>query len=94
MLGSVNALDPATGATLWTYPMPFAVIAPISFANGVVFAGGGKRWVALDAATGAALWQMDAPTDIYGGIAISNGRIFFGDLAGNLYAFAVPVPRP
>jgi len=94
MLGSVRALDPATGAILWSAPMPFTVIAPVSYANGVVFAAGGNRCVALDAESGTVLWQFDAAAALYGGIAISNGRIFFGDLAGNLYAFAVPVPAP
>ena len=92
MLGQVRALDPSTGAVIWTFALPGAVIAPISFANGVVFAAGGKRCVALDAETGALLWSFDATSLVYGGIAISNGRIFFGDLAGNLYAFAVPFP--
>ncbi|HET9793047.1 MAG TPA: PQQ-binding-like beta-propeller repeat protein [Thermoanaerobaculia bacterium] len=92
--GSVNALDPATGSILWTYKAPGAVLAPISFANGVVFAAGGKRCVALDAETGTLLWQTETAAPLYGGIAISNGRIFFGDVAGNLYAFSVPVPAP
>ena len=91
-MGSVNALDPATGTILWSQALPGPVIAPVSFANGVVIAAGGKRCVALDAGTGDLLWKFDAPALLYGGIAISNGRIFFGDLAGNLYAFRVPTP--
>jgi polyvinyl alcohol dehydrogenase (cytochrome) len=91
--GTVNALDPADGTVLWTYAMPGAVLAPISYANGVVFAAGGTRCVALDAETGALLWHADAAAKLFGGIAISNGRIFFGDVAGNLYAFAVPLAR-
>ena len=92
--GTVNALDPATGSILWTWAAPGPVLAPVSYANGVVFAAGGKSCVALDAETGALLWEADAPADLFGGIAISNGRIFFGDVAGNLYAYAVPVAFP
>jgi outer membrane protein assembly factor BamB len=91
-LGSVVALDPATGAELWRTSMTGPVLAPISFANGVVFAAGGASVAALDAATGAVLWHGDASAILWGGIAISDGRIFFGDVAGNLYAFEVPPP--
>ena len=91
-LGAVTALDPATGAVLWVAPFPGPVIAPVSFANGVVFAAGGNRCAALDAATGALLWHADFTAPLYGGIAISAGRIFFGDTAGNLYAYEIPFP--
>ena len=90
--GTVYALDPATGAILWRYAAAGPVLAPISYANGVVFAAGGKSCIALDAATGELLWKADASSDLYGGVAISRGRIYFGDVAGNLYAFAVPSP--
>lgn len=90
--GAVTALDPTTGAVVWSHPLGGPVIAPISYANGVVFAAGGKSCVALDAATGTLLWHADVTTPLYGGIAISHGRIFFGDLAGNLYAYEIPAP--
>lgn len=91
-LGSVVALDPGTGAELWRAPMNGPVLAPISFANGVVFAAGGTSVVAIDAETGAVLWHADSSSALYGGIAISDGRIFFGDVAGNLYAYEIPFP--
>jgi outer membrane protein assembly factor BamB len=88
----VVALDPASGAELWRTAMAGPVLAPISFANGVVFAAGGTSCVALDAATGAVLWHGEASEILWGGIAISDGRIFFGDFGGNLYAYEVPPP--
>jgi len=88
--GAVTALDPSTGTVLWRATLPGAVLAPISVANGVVFAAGGKRCVAVRSDTGEVLWQADTESDVYGGIAISRGRIFFGDIAGNLYAYEVP----
>lgn len=88
--GAVTALDPATGAIEWVAKLPGVVLAPISYANGVLFASAGTSVYALDAETGAVLWNVDLPANLYGGIAISNGRIFFGDLAGNLYAYGVP----
>jgi outer membrane protein assembly factor BamB len=88
--GAVTALDPATGAVLWRAAMGGPVLAPISWANGVVFAAGGKACVALDAVTGAVLWTTNADGLLYGGVSISRGRIFFGDVAGNLYAYEIP----
>lgn len=93
--GSVAALDPATGEPVWRFSQLHGpVLAPVSLANGVVFATGGTWCIALDAATGALLWKTDTGFLLYGGVAISDGRIFFGDSAGNLYAYAVPRPNP
>ena len=91
--GSVSALNPATGIPIWTFSrLSGPVLAPISFANGVVFATGGSSCVALDAATGKLLWTFKTHPPIFGGVAISDGRIFFGDAGGNLFAFEVSRP--
>jgi polyvinyl alcohol dehydrogenase (cytochrome) len=91
--GSVSALDPATGTVLWRFQQfGGPVLAPISVANGVVFATGGSSCVALDAATGRLLWTFKTHPPIFGGVAISDGRIFFGDAGGNLFAFEVSRP--
>ena len=65
------------------------MIAPVSFANGVVFAVGGNTVAALDAATGTALWSFEMNSWGFGGVAIARGRAYVGDLDGNLYAFGV-----
>jgi len=89
--GSVVALEPASGAVLWRYSgFDGPVIAPVSAANGVVFAVGGHVLAAVRAETGALLWSFRMDAQGYGGVAISSGRIFVGDLGGNLYAFGVP----
>jgi len=93
-LGAVTALDPATGGILWLAKLPGVVVAPISYANGVLFAPAGTSVYGLDADTGAVLWHADLAGKVYGGVAISNGRIYFGDLAGNVYAWGVPFPAP
>jgi len=89
VLGAVSALDPSTGEILWRHTFAGPVVAPVSFANGVVFALGGTTVIALDAATGNVLWSFDMDAPGFGGVAIARGRAYVGDLAGNLYAFGV-----
>jgi polyvinyl alcohol dehydrogenase (cytochrome) len=90
VLGAVSAVSPSDGTILWRHTFDGPVIAPVSFANGVVFAVGGTSVVALDAATGSVLWSFTMKGPGFGGIAIAGGRIFVGDLARTIYAFGVP----
>jgi outer membrane protein assembly factor BamB len=93
-LGAVYALNPDDGAILWQHNFPAPVIAPMSYANGVVFTTTGNSAVALDAATGRLLWQGETEATCYGGVAITDRGIVFGDLAGNLYAYGIPAHTP
>lgn len=90
VLGGVSAVSPNDGTIRWRYTFAGPVIAPVSYANGVVFAVGGQSVVALDAATGSVLWSYTMKAAGFGGIAISGGRIFVGDLSGTIYAFGIP----
>src|SRR3954447_14034990 len=87
VFGAVSAVNPATGKVMWRHTFNGPVVAPVSFANGVVFAVGGTTVVALDAATGATLWSFEMNAWGFGGVAIARGRAYVGDLDGNLYAF-------
>jgi outer membrane protein assembly factor BamB len=89
ILGAVSAVDPSTGTIRWRHTFEGPVLAPVSFANGVVFAVGGKTVAALDAATGSALWSFEMNEPGFGGIAIARGRVYVGDLSGTIYAFGV-----
>jgi outer membrane protein assembly factor BamB len=89
VLGAVTAVSPVDGTILWRHTFNGPVIAPVSFANGVVFAVGGKSVVALDAATGSLLWSFEMKSLGFGGVAIARGRAFIGDLFGNVYAFGI-----
>ena len=53
--GTTRALDPATGATLWTQP---GAGGSIAYDRDRVFAVNTQRLAALDAATGAIVWQV------------------------------------
>jgi polyvinyl alcohol dehydrogenase (cytochrome) len=90
ILGTLTALDPSDGHVLWRQTFSGPVIAPVSYANGVVFSTAGRLAFGLDAATGAILWSFETAGACFGGIAISHGRIVFGDLTGTLYCFSIP----
>jgi outer membrane protein assembly factor BamB len=89
VFGAVSAVNPGTGKVVWRHTFGGPVVAPVSFANGVVFAVGGNTVVALDAVTGSLLWSFDMNNWGFGGIVIARGRAYVGDLDGNLYAFGV-----
>ena len=82
--GSWAALDPSTGQTLWQTGDPQGALdlAPVTVANGVVFASSmakaGNEMYALDAASGAILWQFAAGSSVNSGPAVSNGTVYWG----------------
>ena len=100
-----SALDAATGEILWQTPVPLSGIAmaPVTVANGVVYAGsiarGGNNMFALDAATGKILWRFASGGSVNGGAAVADGVVYWGSgysKAGQgsandkLYAFGLP----
>jgi outer membrane protein assembly factor BamB len=89
VFGAVSAVDPRTGRVMWRHTFNGPVVGPVSFANGVVFAVGGKTVAAIDAATGTLLWSYDMKMWGFGGVVISRGRIYVGDLSGTIYSFGV-----
>ncbi|CAI7817509.1 unnamed protein product [Closterium sp. NIES-53] len=77
------ALEPATGAVLWSTANPIAPALAMlpSAANGVVFAGSMDiegHVYAFDAASGNILWSFSPGASVYGGISVDRGCIFFG----------------
>jgi polyvinyl alcohol dehydrogenase (cytochrome) len=90
-VGSVSALDPATGAILWQQTFEGGpVIAPITVVNDVLFVAGPFQVAALSCATGAPLWSHPSPGWFYGGVAVAEGKVFAADTYGFLYAFGLP----
>jgi polyvinyl alcohol dehydrogenase (cytochrome) len=102
--GSWAALDPTTGEILWQTGDPQGAwdLAPVSVANGVVYASSvaktGDEMFALDAATGAILWSFPAGSTVNSGPAVVDGTVFWGSgyaraAEGNgnnkLYAFSL-----
>jgi polyvinyl alcohol dehydrogenase (cytochrome) len=81
------ALDPATGEILWQTADPNSGardMAPVSVANGVVFAGSmapkttADTMFGLDAATGEILWSFASGGSVAAGAAIADGVVYWG----------------
>jgi len=90
-LGSVRALNPATGAFLWEHCLTSGVVlAAVTVVPGVVVVDGGSSLLALDAASGRTLFSYKDHTMgsvFYGAASISKGRLYVGNFDGNFYAF-------
>lgn len=91
--GSWAALDPETGKIIWQTADPQTEVvgastvgvwdlAPVSAANGVVYAASmakqGNEFYALDGATGRILWAWPAGSSVNSGPAIVNGSVYWG----------------
>ncbi len=98
--GSVRALNPATGASVWESCVPGGVLGAVTLVPGLVIVGAGSSLVVLDTTTGQRLFLYTDPTigsDFWGAASVSNGMLYMGNKDGNLYAFGVsgtPAPPP
>lgn len=82
--GAWVALDANSGEILWSTANPSndTAQAPVSVANGVVFAGSvasNGPIYAMDANTGKILWSINTGATVYGGISVSYGCIYLGN---------------
>ena len=82
--GGWAALDPNTGAVLWTTPDPAGSHAtgPVSVANGITFGcnldpSKGTMY-AFDGSTGAVLWSYNSGGACQGGASIADGVVYWG----------------
>jgi outer membrane protein assembly factor BamB len=89
--GSVQALQTATGNTVWQDCLQSGpVIGAVTAVPGVLFVGAGTNFEALGASTGNTLFSyQDANpgSDFWGPAAISNGIAYIGNQDGTLFAF-------
>ncbi len=82
--GSWSALDAATGKIIWQTSAGGKVEAPMTVANGVVYAGsmaagpGANNMYALDAKTGKILWRFNSGGSVHAGAAVVNGTVYWG----------------
>ena len=84
--GSWSALDAATGKIIWQTADPAGAkdVAPMTVANGVVYAGsiasgdGLNNMYALDAKTGQILWNFNSGGSVVAGAAVVDGTVYWG----------------
>jgi hypothetical protein len=87
--GTVNALNPATGAVIWQHCFTDGgyVLGGVTVASGgVVAVGEGSKIAVVSAATGASLFTYTGAGMFWGPPSIVNSTLYEGDMAGNLYA--------
>ena len=86
--GSVNALNPSTGAFIWQHCFTDGyVLGAVTVASGgVVAVGEGNNIAIVSAATGASLFTYTGAGMFWGPPCIADGTLYEGDMAGNLYA--------
>jgi alcohol dehydrogenase (cytochrome c) len=66
-VGSVHAIDVATGKTLWKYEQRAAMMSLLSTAGGLVFGGDTNgRFRAFDQRTGRVLWEVNLGSPVSG----------------------------
>lgn len=94
-LGSVRALDPATGQFLWQHAAAGTIFGALAYTNGLIIDGAGSVLEVLDATTGTRLYSYKTGDQIYGAPSVSHGQILIGSTDGNVYAFGLPsTPLP
>ncbi len=90
--GSVRALNPATGASVWESCVPGGVLGAVTLVPGLVIVGAGSSLAVLDATTGQRLFLYTDPaivSNFWGAASVSNGVLYMGNKDGNLYAFGL-----
>lgn len=99
--GSFLALDAVTGKMLWQIGDPSKGYdkAPLTVANGVLYAGSTTDWMyAINAATGKVLWQKKGQGSSLAGPAVVGGSVYWGNgytakwatPGTTFYVFALP----
>ncbi len=92
--GSLNAVNPATGAFIWQHCMTDgAIFGAIMVVPGVAVIGEGSYIIVVNTKTGQTLFRYENTSQIFLGAAtISNGVLYIGThpsgSSGTLYAFA------
>ena len=86
--GSLNALNPATGAFEWQDCLGGSVLSAVVEAPGIVVTGYGSHLLVANASTGKSLFDYNSGGALfYGAPTLSNGMLFSVDYSGNLLAF-------
>jgi hypothetical protein len=94
--GTVNALNPSTGALIWQHCFTdggFVLGAVTVTSGGVVAVGEGNNIAIVSAATGASLFTYTGVGPFFGPPSIARGTLYEGGMSGNLYALTTNQTR-
>ena len=86
-VGSLEALDPATGAFRWRNCLNGIVLGAVTAVPGVLVVGADNNLLVVDSGTGATLFSYTLPQITFAPATVSNGIVYVPDSDGNLYAF-------
>jgi outer membrane protein assembly factor BamB len=87
--GTVNALNPSTGAFIWQHCFTdggFVIGGVTVTSGGVVAVGEGSNIAMVSAATGATVATFTGTGPFYGPPSVAGGTLYEGDMSGNMYA--------
>lgn len=87
--GGILAGVSTSGNILWSRQTQYSVMSYVARTNDVALTPIDYSFDAIDPATGATLWSFPTPAAFESGAAVVQSGIYIGDLAGNLYAFAL-----
>ncbi len=88
--GSVYAIDPLTGQTVWMHGLSGTVIAPVTVANGVLFVSTTTGALAYNAQTGDLLWDDGGYGTLYSQPVVVNGTLYTTYFEGDVIAWTLP----
>jgi polyvinyl alcohol dehydrogenase (cytochrome) len=90
--GSLDALNPSTGAFLWQDCLAAPVLAPVIGVPGLIVAGTGNTMIVVNSSTGNILYSYQDTLlngNFWGGAMISNGVLYEGSRSGTMFAFGL-----
>jgi outer membrane protein assembly factor BamB len=85
--GTVYALDPSSGNVIWRQLLEGTVIAPVTVANGLVFASTMRGVEIFDAVSGERLWRSNKNGVVYSQPVVCNGTLYTTYLDGSIIAY-------
>lgn len=90
--GSLQALNPASGAFIWQDCLSQNALDPVIAVPGLAEIGDGTSFIIVNSSTGAHLFtfqDMSAKSNFWTAGSISNGVLYVGNKDGKLYAFGM-----
>ena len=88
--GTITALNPVTGATVWQRCLPDGpVLGAVAAVPGIVALGEGNKLLLLSATSGQTLYSYTTQSTIWGAPSVADGVLYVGDNGGTLYALSL-----